>query len=578
GGSGGGPECVVPADCDDYDACTLDTCKGGKCSYAPRDLDQDGHVDVACGGDDCNDLNPNVFPGHQEICNDAADNNCNGVADCLDPACKLAPGCGCVPAPGGENCTNGKDDDCDQTVDCNDTDCMNTPACGCVKNEKGACGDGFDNDCDKKIDCDDADCKSDPVCVCQAKQEICDNKKDEDCDLLIDCADPDCWGMQACICQPPGKPESCADGKDNDCDGMVDCADLDCLASPSCKVCTAEKCDDGLDNNCNNLIDCADPACFFAPNCTAKPEICNNNLDDDNDTLIDCADPDCANNPVCVIKQSNCLTAKLIPATGTYTGDTTGNVNENHGSCGGDAGEAVFYFVLTKPARVHVDSVGTSFDSTLYVRAGSCEDGKELGCDDDSGGYQWSAALDFSILYPGTYFVFLDGYTVDPELGANEGPFVLNVEIEENPKEKCADGKDNDGDIYVDCADPDCVNAPNCYLCNGGKPPGPEFGVAACTDGKDNDCDGTTDCGDDDCSASDYYVTECCDGKDENGNLIPDDFNCRCVSDKECMPGEICYTHTAHACGYPCDQFFGQICPFVAPGSYCNLQTQQCEF
>jgi hypothetical protein len=152
------------------------------------------------------------------------------------------------------------------------------------------------------------------------------------------------------------------------------------------------------------------------------------------------------------------------------------------------------------------------------------------------------------------------------------------VELEPNPDEECADDLDNDGDHYVDCADADCVDAPGCHLCNGGQPPGPEMGVGACTDGDDNDCDGTTDCVDEDCSASDYYVTECCDGLDDNGNMIPDDFNCRCVTDADCPADQMCYTHTAWACGYPCTAFFGNICPYVAPGSYCNSSTLQCEF
>jgi hypothetical protein len=576
-GTGGAP-CMTSQQCDDFDGCTTDTCVDGICDFKLRDDDDDGHVADVCRGDDCNDLNPNVFPGHAEVCADGSDNDCNGLIDCVDPVCEGLPSCGCVPSPGGESCANGLDDDCDMTVDCNDSECIGTPACGCADSEAGSCQNGFDDDCDGQFDCDDSECSGDVACQCQGVPESCGNGQDDDCDLLIDCADGQCAGSSFCTCVPPGTPELCTDLFDNDCDGLPDCADPDCILAPSCQVCSAEVCDDGLDNNCNLQIDCADVACNFAPNCLAVPEICNNNLDDDNDTLIDCQDPDCANNPLCVLQQANCLSPKLIPGSGTYTGDTTGNIGETKGVCGGDAGEAVFYFVLDQPSKVELDSIGTSFDSTLYVRTGQCNTGQEIGCDDDSAGSQWAALLVFNILYPGTYYVFLDGYAVDPEGGANEGPFVLNVEITENPPEICTDGIDNDGDIYVDCADPDCTFVVPCLNCLGGGPPGPEFGTSACTDGLDNDCDGTADCSDEDCSASDYYVTECCDGVDENDNGIPDDFNCRCKSNADCPPDQICYTHTAHACGIPCDFFFGEICPFVAAGSHCSGVTQQCEF
>ncbi|WP_437955406.1 MopE-related protein [Sorangium sp. So ce119] len=578
GGAGGFEACRGPADCDDGDACTSDVCDGGRCEHAPRDDDGDGLRPLVCGGIDCNDLNPAVFPGMPERCTDAADNDCNGVADCFDPACATAETCGCSPRPGGEDCQNGVDDDCDTIVDCFDAECAGTAACGCSASETGSCGDGFDDDCDGAFDCEDVDCRADPQCTCSSQVEACDNRADDDCDLLVDCGDPDCRGFFPCACAPPGSPEKCDDGFDNDCDGRVDCADPQCISAPSCDVCVPEVCDDGLDNNCDERVDCADSACIFAPSCEPTPEQCNNRLDDDHDALVDCRDPDCASNPLCVLAQANCLSPKLLPGTGTYTGDTTGHVSETRGACGGDAGEAVFYFVLTAPSRVHLDSRGSSFDSVLYVRTGVCNSGREIGCDDDSGGESWSSRLEFSILYPGTYFVFLDGYTIDPASGANQGPFTLNVEIVPNPSEVCDDDIDNDGDRYVDCADPGCATFGPCRNCARGAAPGPEFGTAACTDGIDNDCDGTLDCADEDCSASDFYVTECCDGFDENGNGIPDDFNCRCASDADCDEGQICYTHTSSTCGIPCSAFFGSVCPFVAPGSHCNAATNQCEF
>jgi Putative metal-binding motif len=581
-GTGGGGSCFTPEDCDDSDKCTTDACVNGKCQHSPRDDDKDGHPPLGCDvngqiGDDCDDLDANVFPGHPEICTDGVDNDCNGVADCFDPACKNAPKCGCTPDPGGENCTDGKDNDCNGKVDCNDPSCQGTPACGCSPSESGKCVNGFDDDCDGQIDCSDSDCFNDPACLCMGSGETCDDNVDNDCNGLIDCADPACKNVFPCKCMPPGSPESCTDGTDNDCDGLVDCADPDCLLSMACQMCVNENCTDGMDNNCDGKIDCADPSCAFDPACKPTAEICNNGIDDDKDGKIDCQDPDCANNPICVLKQANCLSPKLIPGSGSYTGDTTGNISETKGACGGDAGEAVFYFVLSTPTKVHVDSVGTSFDSVVYVRTGACNTGKEIGCDDDSAGNH-AGKLDFTILYPGTYYVFLDGYTVDPQGGANEGPFVLNVQFTANPPEVCNDSLDNDGDHYVDCADPDCVNAPNCFHCNGGQDPGPEFGPGACTDGKDNDCDGKVDCADSDCKASDYYLTECCDGQDDNGNGIVDDFNCRCASDADCTGGQFCYTHTVYTCGIPCTAFFGDVCPFIAPGSFCNGNTQQCEF
>ncbi|NUP14174.1 MAG: hypothetical protein HOW73_49705 [Polyangiaceae bacterium] len=575
GGSGGSQPCEVAQQCDDFDPCTTNLCNGGECSFPLRDDDQDGSVSVACGGLDCNDFNPEVFPGHPEDCNDGSDNDCNGVDDCFDPACAFVPDCGCDPSP--ESCTNGQDDDCDELADCFDADCQGTPACGCLASENGLCFNGFDDDCDDAFDCEDSDCASQPACECQNNFESCFGGTDDDCDLLIDCADPDCAGVFPCACVPPGQPENCSDGQDNDCDTLPDCADADCFASPACQMCEPEVCDDGQDNDCDLKIDCADEACLFSPGCDPVPEICNNGLDDDGDSLADCQDPDCANTPLCQAEQANCLSPKLITGSGTHTGDTFGHINETEGTCGGQAGEAVFYIVLDQPSFVHLDSIGTQFDSVLYVRTGACNTGLEIDCDDDSGG-NLAADLTFNILYPGTYYIFLDGYTVDASGGPNEGPFTLNVEIIENPPEICGDGIDNDGDVFVDCADSDCTFVGNCINCNGGQPPQPEFAPGRCTDGQDNDCDGSIDCGDDDCSASPIYITECCNGLDETQNGVIDDFNCRCATTADCQLDHICYDHTVRTCGPPCTNFFGDVCPNIQPGSFCNPGTGQCEF
>jgi hypothetical protein len=579
GGAGGVPgPCASDAQCVSPDSCTTMHCKGGLCVGSLRDRDGDGHVDDACGGDDCNDLNPLAAPGLPELCTDGTDNDCNGVADCNDPACADAPRCGCTASPSGESCKNGVDDDCDGAVDCNDADCAGSPACGCLPSEAALCGNGVDDDCDGTIDCADADCASSPACVCATAKEDCRNGIDDDCDLLVDCADPDCVQSGACACTPPGTPEVCDNGTDDDCDGLVDCADPSCAAASACRHCGVEQCDNGADDDCDGAIDCADSGCRFAPNCAPSAEQCNNGIDDDRDGKVDCFDPDCAANPTCIQRHQSCLSPALITASGTYSGDTTGTLGETTGTCGGAAGEAVYRLVLTKATSVSLDTIGSSFDTTLYVRVGACEGGRELGCDDDSGGSAWTSALRFGTLQPGSYFVFVDGFTVDRALGPDEGAFVLNVDLSERPVEICDNGRDDDGDRYVDCADPDCAGVSRCATCNRGGPAVSEFGAAACTNGVDDDCDGSTDCSDRDCSASDVYVTECCNGVDDNGNQIVDDFACRCASDADCPSGQICYTHSVAACGAPCSTFVGDICPFASPGSSCNSATEQCEF
>lgn len=48
----------------------------------PCDVDEDGYTSSSCqGGNDCNDYDPAVNPGAEEICNDSVDNDCDGDTD-----------------------------------------------------------------------------------------------------------------------------------------------------------------------------------------------------------------------------------------------------------------------------------------------------------------------------------------------------------------------------------------------------------------------------------------------------------------------------------------------------------------
>ena len=85
-------------DCNDHDSAinpgAVETCGDGidnncdgsideGCGNACQDADKDGFQDVSCGGSDCNDHDPAIFPGAQEICGDTVDQNCDGI----DPQC-----------------------------------------------------------------------------------------------------------------------------------------------------------------------------------------------------------------------------------------------------------------------------------------------------------------------------------------------------------------------------------------------------------------------------------------------------------------------------------------------------------
>ena len=265
------------------------------------DLDSDGVT--SCGGD-CDDGDPNTWPGAPELC-DWADNDCDGSlsGDETDDDGDGYDECGgdCDDTDSATNPTatelcNGVDDDCDGSVDegydadadgysacdgdCDDSDPNVNPA------GAEACN-GADDDCDGVIpadeadddgdgwsgcdgDCDDADPNANPGAT-----EAC-NGVDDDCDGVIpaDEADDDGDGVSECggDCDDaddtmyPGAPELC-DGADNDCDGAVDWTEVDfdgdgyANCDGDCNEYEAginpgadEVCD-GLDNDCDGLAD-----------------------------------------------------------------------------------------------------------------------------------------------------------------------------------------------------------------------------------------------------------------------------------------------------------------------------------
>src|SRR5271165_2603256 len=79
----GDAKCTTDSDCASAappttpEACATGTCSAGACVFSAMDQDGDGHPAAHCTstngiaiqvGDDCNDRDPNLYPGHPESC------------------------------------------------------------------------------------------------------------------------------------------------------------------------------------------------------------------------------------------------------------------------------------------------------------------------------------------------------------------------------------------------------------------------------------------------------------------------------------------------------------------------------
>ena len=225
-------------DCDDNEdevnPAAIETCNNvdDDCSGAADEpFDQDGDGAVICG-EDCDDGDPDAFPGNMETCPDGVDNNCDGQVDETDDT----DGDGASPCAGdcddgdagrgptvSEDC-DGIDDDCDLVID-----------------------DGFDLDGDGTTtcagDCDDGDAGIHPGAAetCDGEDEDCDGGIDEWFDLDGD-GYWDYLGV-GCFFGHPGEP--------------LDCDDRLASANPG----ATELCDSGIDEDCDTDVDGDDPDC-----------------------------------------------------------------------------------------------------------------------------------------------------------------------------------------------------------------------------------------------------------------------------------------------------------------------------
>lgn len=187
----GAPPCAIEV-CDEARARCADTC---------LDVDGDGHADVRCGGDDCDDSDPGIHPDATEVCDaEGIDEDCDpstlGGVDrdddgFVDDACCNGDRCG---------------DDCDDDV------------ANVHRTAPEVC-DGVDQDCDGRAD--------EGVVVLAWPDVDGDGYGDDSedpepyCELPSGAADRggDCDDGRDDV--SPREVERC-NGRDDDCDGTID--------------------------------------------------------------------------------------------------------------------------------------------------------------------------------------------------------------------------------------------------------------------------------------------------------------------------------------------------------------------
>jgi len=174
------------------------------------DSDADG-IDEAT---DCDDTDPDVYPGAVEECN-GTDNNCSGDEnDALDAAIYYqdSDGDGFGNASVSQSSCSVISDYVSDNTDCDDANSSVNPTA------TESCN-GADDNCDGSTDEGLSDADSDGTCDALDTEEC--SGADNDGDGLVDCDDSDCAADEACVASDP-EPETEPDDEEDPGDDTED--------------------------------------------------------------------------------------------------------------------------------------------------------------------------------------------------------------------------------------------------------------------------------------------------------------------------------------------------------------------
>lgn len=400
------PDCESPMSCP-VD-CGGDVCGDGICgpTESPASCPSD------CGGAVCGD----------GICDEPEEDYINCPVDCPPPVC------------GNDVCETGEDpESCPQDCACGDMICQS---------EYGEDPFTCPADCDPAV----------PV------EWTCYTHYYEDgfCDCGCGVMDPDCPDLTVDVCEYCDSVGACNEGQS--CPGLIDPENNAVCLAPECEI--NEDCDDGdpcTYDYCNNAICYHTVDCSLDPSCDGLP--CDDeDLCTENDecvggvcegTPLDCGDGDPCTNDYCDPSEGicfneydcslpGCYTPELcegldcsypldagtdLDLPNSFTGSNTGKGNNfSPDECyRGDAEDVVFEFEVTgSVAEFTFDTIGSDYDTVLYIRDVCDDDLSEIACNDDYSGLQSSLT---TYLDPGIYYVIVDGYS-----SSSAGTYTLTIQ------------------------------------------------------------------------------------------------------------------------------------------------------
>ena len=405
-------------DCDDGDPCTTDICEepAGTCMHAGSDADGDGVAAVGCGsGTDCDDTDPAIHPGAEELCN-AADDDCNGSPDDTF-TCARGTTASCTTGCGSSG-----------TLTCNEG-CDGFGACVGIEVCNGCDDDGTGGP-DDTFPCVQGETSSCTTACGTPGNQVCNDS---------------CTGYGECL-----GSEVCGNGCDDDGDGMTD---EDCAMPPPNDTCAGAIALSGANGTRSDSIEAATSTVgdcgtggeiWYAITLPSAAVLYVDTFGSTLDTklsirtgcgssALQCADDACGTSQEQLARKLPAGTHHIgvhatgaasgsvslrwqtlsavgddtfIPGNGTYTGSTSGS--SAYIACVGAGPEDQLFFTVcpSRTASFWASACGgASWDTVLSINTPA---GWTV-CNDDFCGVQ--SEVSTSLPGPGVYGLVIDGYS-----------------------------------------------------------------------------------------------------------------------------------------------------------------------